>query len=159
MPNMIEGPWAPRYQVEEVLGTGGHGVVYRARQISLSRTVVIKTLLHRMDAETESVKRFKREAEIVMSLRHQNVIVLIWTSTAIHLSSFLSTFRVATRSHQLRFLPGTRFSSGRRSRIGRMQIEADFDDRRQNFCLLGLLASQRILAMIFIKMFFEIWAL
>jgi len=40
-----------------------------------------------------------------------------------------------------------------------MQIEADFDDRRQNFCLLGLLASQRILAMIFIKMFFEIWAL
>ena len=67
-------PQLPGYDVQEVLGHGGMGVVYRARHLRLNRTVALKMLLTGPHASPESRKRFLREAEAVAGLRHPNIV-------------------------------------------------------------------------------------
>lgn len=62
------------YQLEEKLGHGGMGVVYRARQLGLGRTVAVKLLLLGRHSSPESIRRFQREARAVASLRHPNIV-------------------------------------------------------------------------------------
>ena len=56
-------PRIPGYQVEAVLGRGGMGVVYRARQSRLNREVALKMLLAGAYATRAERQRFAREAE------------------------------------------------------------------------------------------------
>jgi tetratricopeptide (TPR) repeat protein/tRNA A-37 threonylcarbamoyl transferase component Bud32 len=74
MPSSAEGPRILGYEVNEVLGRGGMGVVYKARHVRLNRTVAVKMLLTGAHASTEARKRFLREAEAVAALRHPNII-------------------------------------------------------------------------------------
>jgi tetratricopeptide (TPR) repeat protein/predicted Ser/Thr protein kinase len=53
---------------------GGHGVIYRARQRSTNRTVAIKVLRDGLYASDASRLRFEREAVVVASLRHPNIV-------------------------------------------------------------------------------------
>ncbi len=64
----------PGYQIDSVIGYGGFGVVYKARQQNLDRTVALKIipLAHLNDDSAQ--KRFEREAKIVGQLRHPNII-------------------------------------------------------------------------------------
>ncbi|MBL9139372.1 MAG: protein kinase [Verrucomicrobiales bacterium] len=62
------------YLLEEQLGHGGMGVIYRARQISLDRIVAVKLLLLGRYSSVESLKRFRREAQAAASLRHPNIV-------------------------------------------------------------------------------------
>jgi WD40 repeat protein len=62
------------YWLEEQLGHGGMGVIYRARQISLDRVVAVKLLLLGRYSSAESLKRFRREAQAAASLRHPNIV-------------------------------------------------------------------------------------
>ncbi|MCC7375922.1 MAG: protein kinase [Verrucomicrobiales bacterium] len=62
------------YWLEEQLGHGGMGVIYRARQISLDRVVAVKLLLLGRYSSAESLKRFRREAQASASLRHPNIV-------------------------------------------------------------------------------------
>jgi len=62
------------YEVLGELGRGGMGVVYKARQTSLNRTVALKVLLHAGHATPEEHVRFLREAEALAQLRHENVV-------------------------------------------------------------------------------------
>ncbi|HOY57320.1 MAG TPA: protein kinase [Verrucomicrobiota bacterium] len=62
------------YELIEVLGYGGMGVVFRARQVSLNRSVAIKMILHGSFASEEFMRRFGAEAQTVAQLRHPNIV-------------------------------------------------------------------------------------
>ena len=62
------------YKIQEGIGQGGMGVVYRARQLSLDRPVAIKILPPRYCADHDYVNRFLREARAAANLNHPNII-------------------------------------------------------------------------------------
>src|SRR5262249_5523185 len=65
------------YELLELVGRGGMGIVYRARQTGLSRSVAVKLMLSYGRAQTPEVRtRFKREAEAIASLRHPNIVAI-----------------------------------------------------------------------------------
>jgi serine/threonine-protein kinase len=67
-------PKIPGYEVENVLGRGGIGVVFRARQLNLKRTVALKMLLAGSYAGPRDIAQFRREAETIAALRHPNIV-------------------------------------------------------------------------------------
>ncbi|HEX5270307.1 MAG TPA: protein kinase [Gemmataceae bacterium] len=69
-----EYPDIPGYEILGELGRGGMGVVYRARQTRLNRTVALKMIRGGDDAGPDELARFRREAEAVAHLRHPNIV-------------------------------------------------------------------------------------
>ncbi len=64
----------PGYEILDVLGQGGMGVVYRARQINLNRIVALKAILLSRMSDKSAVGRFEQEAQTVGKLRHPNIV-------------------------------------------------------------------------------------
>ena len=64
----------PGYQILSVLGRGGMGVVYQARQTGLNRVVALKMILSGCHADKEDRARFVQEAEAVAALRHPCIV-------------------------------------------------------------------------------------
>ena len=62
-----------RYKILSVIGVGGMGEVYRARDTSLKRDVAVKILPERFSADVARLARFQREAEVLASLNHLNI--------------------------------------------------------------------------------------
>ena len=62
-----------RYRVEDMLGSGGMALVYRARDEELDRPVAIKVLADNLAADDAFRKRFVREARLAAQLAHKNV--------------------------------------------------------------------------------------
>ena len=60
------------YSIEKVIGKGGMGVVYRAKDQKLGRDVAIKVLPEEFARDTERVARFQREAKLLASLNQRN---------------------------------------------------------------------------------------
>jgi eukaryotic-like serine/threonine-protein kinase len=73
-PPSAEPPPIPGYEVEEELGRGGVGVVYRAHHLRLGRTVALKMLLAGPYARPEERERFQREAQALAALSHPNIV-------------------------------------------------------------------------------------
>jgi serine/threonine protein kinase/tetratricopeptide (TPR) repeat protein len=67
-------PRLPGYEILSVLGHGGMGVVYKARQVQLKRLVALKMILGGDLAGPEAVARFRLEAEAVVRLQHPNIV-------------------------------------------------------------------------------------
>jgi serine/threonine protein kinase len=74
-------PRIPGYEIQTVLGRGGMGIVYRAVQTSLKRTVALK-MLRGLGAGTEELQRFRQEAEAIARLRHPNFVQIHEIGTA-----------------------------------------------------------------------------
>jgi len=67
--------FAGRYRIEQVLGRGGMGVVYKATDTQLDETVAIKTLPGDvMMRSPEDLERFKREIRLARKITHRNVL-------------------------------------------------------------------------------------
>jgi predicted Ser/Thr protein kinase len=67
------------YRVEELLASGGMGVVYRATQLSLGRTVALKVLAPHLSSDPEFRERFRREAAVQARLDHPHVVTVYET--------------------------------------------------------------------------------
>jgi serine/threonine-protein kinase len=63
-----------QFRIEEVLGAGGMGTVYRARQTAIDRDVAIKILHPELTQNPDAVRRFQREAKVASKLDHPNVV-------------------------------------------------------------------------------------
>jgi serine/threonine-protein kinase len=68
---------AGRYEVEELVGTGGMSSVYRARDRMLERLVALKVLHPHYGDDEEYVERFRREARSVAQLSHPHIVTVI----------------------------------------------------------------------------------
>jgi serine/threonine-protein kinase len=61
------------YEVRDVIGFGGMGVVYRAIDMKLQRDVAVKVLPDSVAADPDRIARFRREATVLASLNHPNI--------------------------------------------------------------------------------------
>jgi hypothetical protein len=72
-------PFAPGtklgpYEIQSLLGAGGMGEVYRAKDTRLGRDVAIKVLLERLARDGERLQRFETEARVIAALNHPNIL-------------------------------------------------------------------------------------
>src|SRR5277367_1543799 len=65
---------ADKLRVDELIGRGSMGVVYRARHLTLKRDVAVKIMRVHAQTDPKYAKRFKREAETAFKLDHPNVL-------------------------------------------------------------------------------------
>jgi eukaryotic-like serine/threonine-protein kinase len=61
------------YEIKQMLGAGGMGEVYRARDVRLDRTVAVKVLASHLSSSPELKQRMEREARAISSLNHSNI--------------------------------------------------------------------------------------
>jgi len=69
-------PHFPHLEILELLGKGGMGAVYKARQPSLDRLVAVKVLPPEVGADASFSERFNREARALAKLNHQNIVAV-----------------------------------------------------------------------------------
>ena len=74
---MVGDVLAGRYELEELVGTGGMSSVYRAHDRELDRRVALKILHLHFSDDDEYVQRFLREARTVAGLSHRNIVAVI----------------------------------------------------------------------------------
>jgi serine/threonine protein kinase len=65
-----------RFQILSVLGKGGAGVVYKAKQMHVDRLVAIKMLVAAVGSDDQSLLRFEQEAKASAALEHSNIITI-----------------------------------------------------------------------------------
>ena len=74
---MVGEVLSDRYELEELVGTGGMSSVYRAHDRLLDRKVALKVLHEQYTDDDEYVERFRREARAVAALSHPNIVTVI----------------------------------------------------------------------------------
>ncbi len=72
--NELAGQCLGGYQLEEEIGRGSMGMVYRGKQIALGREVAVKVLSRALVKDASYVARFIREAQIIAGLNHPNIV-------------------------------------------------------------------------------------
>src|SRR6185436_11127755 len=70
---MVPGTVLGSYEIVSLLGTGGMGEVYRARDTTLGRDVALKLLPAALADDPERIARFQREAQVLASLNHPHI--------------------------------------------------------------------------------------
>ena len=68
--------WFPGYSIESLIGCGGMGAVYKARQLRLNRDVAIKVLPAELAEDAGFVQRFEREAQTLAGLNHPGIVAI-----------------------------------------------------------------------------------
>ena len=67
-------PYFPQLEITGVLGVGGMGTVYRARQTKLERDVALKIIRPESAMDAAFAERFNREAKTLAKLNHPNIV-------------------------------------------------------------------------------------
>jgi serine/threonine protein kinase len=67
----------PGYLIQDVIGCGGMGVVWRAKQKSLDRFVALKTISANLRNNPQAIARFEREAVAIAKLSHPNIVTAL----------------------------------------------------------------------------------
>jgi serine/threonine protein kinase len=75
------GTYLGRYEIRLLLGAGGMGEVYSARDPKLNRNVAIKVLPSAFSADAERLRRFEQEASAAGSLNHPNILAIYDVAT------------------------------------------------------------------------------
>ena len=78
MEDLAPGTEFAGHRIEEVAGRGGMGVVYRATQLALERTVALKVIAPGLMEDAAMRRRFLVEVRTAASLDHPNVIPLLY---------------------------------------------------------------------------------
>jgi serine/threonine-protein kinase len=74
--SLTSGTKLGHYQITDLLGKGGMGEVYRARDSKLGREVAIKALPAEFEKDSDRLARFEREARMLAALNHPNIAVI-----------------------------------------------------------------------------------
>src|SRR5215475_474693 len=75
-PQLLPGQRIGAYKILALLGRGGMGVVYRARDERLRRDVAVKVLPASLAHDTERLRRFEQEAHATSALNHPNILTI-----------------------------------------------------------------------------------
>ena len=82
-----------QYRLEQVVGEGGMGVVYRALDMNLERAVAVKILSASLREDPEFIERFRQEARIQAGLNHPNIATLfdffVWNDMPVAVMEFI----------------------------------------------------------------------
>ena len=74
MNQLIGSNLGNRYEIIEILGTGGMAVVYKGKDLVLNRMVAIKVLKQEFSTDEEFVRKFQKESQAAASLSHPNIV-------------------------------------------------------------------------------------
>jgi eukaryotic-like serine/threonine-protein kinase len=89
----VIGETIEHYRVLEVVGRGGMGVVYKALDVNLERTVAVKVLSAELREDPDFIERFRNEARIQAALNHPNVATLfdffLWNGSPVTVMEFI----------------------------------------------------------------------
>lgn len=66
-----------KYRIDASIGSGAMGTIYRAEQLALGKTIVIKVLHRHLMGDNELLQRFEREAKAASRLNHPNCVQII----------------------------------------------------------------------------------
>lgn len=69
-------PIFPQFEILELIGRGGMGFVYKARQLHLGREVALKLLPEKLSTDPYFAERFMREARVLARLNHPNIVMV-----------------------------------------------------------------------------------
>lgn len=90
-----------QYRLDEIVGEGGMGVVYRALDTNLERTVAVKVLGATLREDADFVARFRQEARIQAGLNHPNIATLfdffVWDEMPVAVMEFIKGETLRTR--------------------------------------------------------------
>jgi len=78
---LTSGTKLGEYEVKSLLGSGGMGEVYRARDSRLGRDVAIKVLPSSLSADSDRLRRFEQEARAAAALNHPNILAVFQMGT------------------------------------------------------------------------------
>jgi predicted Ser/Thr protein kinase len=95
-------PWFPQLEILELLGHGGMGAVYKARQTGLDRLVALKILPAEFGRDENFMQRFSREAKALARLDHPNIVTVHDFGRAGDLCFFVMEFIDGVNLRQLR---------------------------------------------------------
>ena len=70
---LLEGKLLGNFRLDEFVGGGGMGAVFRAQDMNLGRTVAVKVLSQGRNADNDALKRFRQEAQSAARLNHDNI--------------------------------------------------------------------------------------
>jgi len=130
-PSGLTGRSVSHFRVLEPLGAGGMGVVYRAEDVTLGRTVALKFMLPNYTIDDTAEARFLREARSVAALDHPNICTVHEAGTSEDGLLYLA----------MAYYPGETLQ-GRLTRLGALSVDVCIHSPKARPRWRGIIASR-----------------